>query len=479
MIHWVRRISICILMVLGTKDVMGKERPNLLFLLTDDQAPWATGVTDPLGNAQTPHMDRLMSLGARLTHCYTPTPVCSPSRTVLMTSRYGTEFGITDWIHPRREPDLGVPADVVMWPELLQAAGYRTALIGKWHLGTTDEFHPTQNGFDVFMGHREGGWSPVNPTLEKDGRQKLLKGLTTDLLADEVIRFIEQNQEGDRPFLVCWHTRAPHTSWLPVRPEDQAPYPETFVPRIPNADDPNLDVERVVRFTREYLSSVRGVDRNLGRVMRKLDQLGLTDDTVIVFAADHGYSMGHNGIWHKGNGHWIVKDPPEATPNIPEGQRPNMFDNSIFVPAAIVWPGVIAPGKLVENSISFLDFFPTILAMTGVDLPPNLNVRGRNFLPLLVGDSVPGWDDSIYGEYSTHHQSQTHMRMWRTRDWKLVRDFRDPERDEFYDLKKDPGETNNLIASKDPVVKKTIARFHDRIISRMRTLNDPVVKSLP
>ena len=333
------------------------------------QAAWATGTTDPLKNAITPHIDKLMSRGARLTNCYTPTPVCSPSRAALMTGRYGSELGITDWIHPRREPKLGVDPGEVMWPELLQRAGYRTGLIGKWHLGIMDQHHPTQNGFDFFMGHREGGWSPQDPVLEVAGQQQSVKGLTTDILGDEVIRFLEETAAIDRPFLLCWHTRAPHTRWLPVRAVDQAPYPESFQPTIPNPDYPDLDQERVRRYTREYLSSVRGVDRNIGRVLERLNSLDLTQETVIVFTSDHGYSMGHHGIWHKGNGHWILNQPPPASENIPRGQRPNMFDTSIFVPATVVWPNVIAAGTTVDEAISFLDFFPTMLAIAGVDAP--------------------------------------------------------------------------------------------------------------
>lgn len=467
-----------LIVLLSAAPASAAERPNILFILTDDQAPWATGLTDPLGNAITPNMDSLIRQGAQLNRCYTPTPVCSPSRTSLMTSRYGTELGITDWIHPAREEQLGVDPEVVMWPELLQQAGYHSGLVGKWHLGIQDRHHPTRNGFDYFMGHRAGGWSTENPKLEKDGQYQQFEGLTTDILADHAITFLEEAADRKDPFLLCWHTRAPHTRWLPVAEEDWAPYAEPFEPEIPNPDYPKLDVERVKRSTREYLASVRGVDRNIGRVLETLDRLQLRGDTLIVFTSDHGYSMGHNGIWHKGNGHWMLTEPPPATENIPRGQRPNMYDTSIFVPTGIVWPGVIEPGSQVDQTISFLDFFPTLLAVADVEPPQELTLRGRDFLPLLKGQAIEDWNNDAYGEYSTHHQSTTHMRMWRTDRWKLVRDFLNPERDKLYDLERDPGEANNLIGSDGADIQQVVNRLHQKIVERMKAVDDPVLSSV-
>ena len=360
-----------------------EQRPNVVFILTDDQAPWALSLSGH-PHANTPNLDKLFKQGMWLKKAYVVTPVCSPSRAALMTSRYGSELGIKDWIHPRNEPNLGLDPKTVTWTEAMQAEGYHTGLVGKWHLGVPDKFHPTKTGFDYFMGFRTGGNKVTNPTLEVEGKNQKVEGFTYDILTDDALKFIERNQK--KTFLLCLHYRAPHAAWMPQPESDRKPF-DKLDPQIPNPDYPNLDVARVKRMTREYLGSVKGVDRNVGRVLKQLDDLKLADNTIVVFTSDHGYSIGHNGIWYKAD-----------------------------------WPNV------------------------------------------------------CYGEYSTLHQSKTHMRMIRTANWKLVRDFLNPVRDELFDLKNDPAESQNVIkAGKNAAVTKEL---HGMILARMREVKDPVLKQL-
>ena len=449
-----------------------RQKPNVVFILTDDQAPWALGLSGH-PHADTPHLDKLFKQGMWLKKSYVVTPVCSPSRTSLMTSRYGSELGVTDWIHPRNEPNLGLNPKTVTWTEAMQSAGYRTGLVGKWHLGVPDKFHPTKTGFDYFMGFRTGGNKVIRPTLEVNGKDQQVDGYTYDILTDDALRFIDRNK--DRAFLLCLHYRAPHTAWLPQPDSDRKPF-ENLDPKIPNPDFPNLDVERVKRMTRDYLGSVKGIDRNVGRVLKHLDQLQLAGNTIVVFTSDHGYSMGHNGIWHKGNGHWALKPaPPVTNPNIPRNQRPNMYDNSIFVPTAIRWPGKIAPNSALELPVANLDWYPTLLNLTGVPLPKGETIRGRDITPALMGKDIE-WPDVCYGEYSTHHQSKTHMRMIRTSNWKLVRDFLNPERDELFDLKNDPAESRNVIGQKKNAA--VVRELHTQILTHMKAVKDPVLKKI-
>ena len=473
--QWTVRFLLVFGMILGSLvSAKGREvqKPNVVFILTDDQAPWALGLSGH-PHADTPHLDKLFKQGMWLKKSYVVTPVCSPSRTSLMTSRYGSELGVTDWIHPRNEPDLGLNPKTVTWTEAMQSAGYRTGLVGKWHLGVPDKFHPTKTGFDYFMGFRTGGNKVIRPTLEVNGEDQQVDGYTYDILTDDALRFIDRNK--DRAFLLCLHYRAPHTAWLPQPDSDRKPF-ENLDPKIPNPDFPNLDVERVKRMTRDYLGSVKGIDRNVGRVLKHLDQLQLAENTIVVFTSDHGYSMGHNGIWHKGNGHWALKPaPPVTNPNIPRNQRPNMYDNSIFVPTAIRWPGKIAPNSALDLPVANLDWYPTLLNLTGVPLPKGETIRGRDITPALLGKDIE-WPDVCYAEYSTHHQSKTHMRMIRTSNWKLVRDFLNPERDELFNLKKDPAETMNVI--KNQKNTQVLRELHEMILQRMEEVNDPVLSKV-
>ena len=209
------------------------EKPNIIFVLTDDQAPWAFGLSgDP--NALTPVMDRLATQGAHLKNAFVPSPVCSPARVTFMTGRYASEYKIHDFIVMPTHSVLtfdpsfnaGLNPESITFAEVLQDAGYKTGLVGKWHLGdwtTTDDrkYHPTNHGYDYFMGLTGGGVSPVNPALEEEGEIREFKGLTSEILADYAMDFIKRN--ADKNFMLSWNTRAPHTRWLPVTDEDWAP----------------------------------------------------------------------------------------------------------------------------------------------------------------------------------------------------------------------------------------------------------------
>lgn len=469
---WLPLLALLLLPLLSAIATAADDtRPNILFLFTDDQAPWALNASG-YEQAHTPVLDSLVKEGVYLTNAFTVTPVCSPSRASLMTSQYGSELGITDWLHPQREPKAGLKPGTLTWAKVLQDAGYRTGLVGKWHLGLTDAMHPTKFGYDYFMGFRGGGNSPKNPTLEKNGETKKFEGLTPDILTDHALEFL--NVDSDKPFCLSVHYRAPHAAWLPVADEDWAPFKD-LDPMIPNPDYPKLNVDRVKKMTREYLASVASVDRNVGRILNLLKEKNLDDNTIVIFSSDHGYNMGHNGIWHKGNGHWVLTENPPFTKNIPKGQRPNMYDNSIRVPTMIRWPGVVQAGSTIDKTVSNLDWFPTLLEMAGAELPADAKIHGNSFVPLLKGEDAK-WDNDFYAEYSTKHQSHTHMRMIRTSEWKLIRDFLNEGRDELYHLTEDPAEANNLIASNSPEVQSVIKQLDAKILANMQAINDPVLK---
>ncbi|WP_234567118.1 sulfatase family protein [Rhodohalobacter sp. 614A] len=477
--------SLVLLLLISTHVHAQEKKPNILFIYTDDQAVWTIGAN---GNKQasTPNIDRLASEGANFKNAFVSTPVCSPARAALMTGRYASEFSIADFIpqpgHRLYDPEneVGLDPASITFPEVLSDNGYTTGLIGKWHLGDwtadpSNKYHPTNNGYDYFMGLTGGGTSPVDPPLEKNGEVKTFKGLTTDILTDEAIEFLKRNS--DKPFLLSVHYRAPHGAWLPVAEADWEPYKD-LDPDIPNPDFPDLDVERVKRMMREYLASVSGVDRNVGRLLYTLDMLNIADNTIVIFTSDHGYNMGHNGIFHKGNGIWVTKHLPPKEPNIGQKYRPNLYDLSLRVPVIVRWPDVVEPGTKVSEIVSSLDWFPTLLEMAGADMPKGKIVRGRSMVPLLKGETVNDWRTDIYAEYSMINYAQSYMRAYRTKEWKLVEDFRNPERDELYNIAKDPEENINLIYDSRQSVKDIKKELDREIKNHMNQLNDSLLDTL-
>lgn len=451
--------------------ISANERPNIVFIMADDQAPWALKASG-YPHAHTPNLDRVAREGMRFTNAFTPTPVCSPSRASVMTSRYGSELGITDWIHPKEDKGVGLDERYATWPRILKDAGYQTALIGKWHLGDMTEQHPTKRGYGFFTGLIGGGTSPLNPSYEKEGKTEKREGFVVELFAQEAIKWLEDRQ-GSSPFALSVHFREPHAAYLPVPEEDWAKLKDVEL-TIPNPEYPGLDSERALKMTREYLASVAALDRNIGRILDTLDSLNLSQNTLLVLTSDHGYNMGHHGVYHKGNGHWLLKKEalPPATPNIPSGQRPNMFDTSLHVPMIVRWPGVITPGSVNEHTISHLDWLPTFAAIANGKIPADASVRGHNIEPLLRGKKTD-WDESFYAEYSTKHQSHTHMRALRTPHWKLICDFLNEGRDELFNLAADPGETKNLIAEQSEEARKARSQLAAQILERMKSLKDP------
>lgn len=438
----------------------GPARPNVVFLYTDDQARWAVGAYGN-GEVRTPNLDRLAREGARFNNAFTATPVCSPSRASMFTSRYPTQFGISDWIDPTSEPDVGLAPSAILWPELLKAHGYTTMLLGKWHLGTRPEFHPTRQGYDRFYGFLGGGNQPIDPVLEVEGTVTKLKGSLPDLLVDQGIRFVESNRS--RPFLLSIHFRAPHAPYAPVPPEDSAQF-RTLDPTVPSF--PSLPRERVKTLTREYYASVASVDRNVGRLLKELDTLGLMDKTIIVFTSDHGYMIGQHGLWHKGNATWLAEGK--------KGRRPNMFEYSIRVPLLVRWPGVVEPGTTIDRVVSNLDIFPSVLDMAGLGVPDNLRIAGRSFAPLLKNprDSSIAWDDTHFGQYDMHNGKIAKMRMIRTPEWKLVRHYEPDGADELYHLAVDPEEAENLAGSAAHHSQE--AELTDRLNRWMASIGDPL-----
>jgi uncharacterized sulfatase len=433
------------------------QRPNVLFVYTDDQAMWSIGAYGRK-DTRTPALDRLAREGVTFDAAFTTTPVCSPSRAGLMTGLYSTQVGIRDWLNPKAEPSAGLAPAIVVWPELLKAHGYATMLFGKWHLGIEDQYHPTRNGFDDFYGFRAGGVAPRNPELETEGETAVREGFLGDLITDRALRFIRENAGGT--WLAAVHFREPHAPYAPTSDEDAAAMADVDI-ALP--DVPGLPVERVRKLRREYLASVRSIDRNVGRLMALLAELKLDETTLVVFTSDHGYMIGEHGLHHKGNGSWIVQGR--------SGPRPNMFDDALRVPLIVRQPGRVPAGARVSRTVTQLDHFATILHWVGLKTPPNLKIEGRDASALFAGQAAPGWDDTYFGQYDMKHTREARMRMVRTPRAKLIRHFEDGSLDELYDLAADPGETKNLAS--DPAAAGLRQELETELRRRMHAIGDP------
>jgi uncharacterized sulfatase len=447
----------------GAAPVRQPKRYNIISIVTDDQARWSVGA---YGNkeSRTPNMDRLAKGGAKFLNAFVTTPVCSPSRASFMTGRYGSQVRIHDWIAPKEaEGGVGLPPDAITWAQVLQKHGYVTGLIGKWHLGMLPQFHPTKRGFDHFFGFLGGGNAPMNPTLEVNGKDRKFQGALPDILTDDAIAFIRKHQK--RPFALCIHFRAPHLPYGPVPEGDSAPFKD-LDPTIPDA--PGINKKQVKDWTRDYYASVHSVDRNIGRLLELLDELGLTENTIILFTSDHGYMIGHHGLHTKGNAFWIAG-------GVNGPKRPNMFDLSMRVPLIIRWPGVVRPGTEVKEFVSNVDTFASVLGMLKVPHPEKYQQEGADFSPLLRGEKVTKWRGAVFGQYDLHNGGLAYMRSIHTGRWNLVRHHYSNGLDELYDLQADPGETRNLY--NNPKFLEVRNDLQQRLTQWMKSIDDPILRN--
>lgn len=438
-------------------------RPNIVAIVTDDQGQWACGA---YGNEDivTPHMDSLARDGLLFRKAMTVCPVCSPSRASYFSGRWPTEVAITDWISPQ-EAQEGLGLKERIWPEVLHAAGYRTGLFGKWHLGELPAFHPKQKGFDEFFGFLAGGNRPMNPTLEVNGETEELTGPLPDLLTSAAIDFIKAGENAKQPFLVCLHFRAPHLPYLPLPDEDLAPF-KNLDPKV--AKFPGAEIDQLKKMQRDYYASIHSVDRNVGRLLKTLDESNLRENTLVLFTSDHGYNNGLHGVDTKGNGQWMaggVRGP----------KRPNMWDTSIKIPLLIRWPGVTPAGRESDFPLTTLDMFRTMLGAADVDMPENVVVHGEDCSAVFKGESGPKRDE-VFGMYDLHNGGLAYLRMIRTGRYKYIRHFRAKMMDELYDLEADPEEAQNLARRANPNARKVLTDLETRLTAWQKSIDDPVLR---
>jgi arylsulfatase A-like enzyme len=434
-------------------QTVGKRKPNIVFILVDDMG-WTDAACLGSKFYETPNIDRLARSAMRFTSGYAAAPVCSPTRASILTGKYPARLGTTEWFGGGARKGKLLPApyvnhlplDETTIAQVLRDAGYRTASIGKWHLGGKG-FEPGRFGFDLALAGTERGspksyFSPYqNPTL-KDGPpgEEL-----TDRLTSEALKFIEANK--DRPFFLYLPYFAVHTP-LQAKKDLVAKY-EARAAKLDKAERfivQNGVKTRQVHDHAVYAAMVETLDLNVGRILDRLQALGLTDDTVIIFTSDNGGLATSEG--------WPTSNRPLR---VGKGW---LYEGGLRVPWLIRWPGQTRPGSVSDHPVISNDFYPTILEIAGLPPRPKQHVDGVSLVPLLkqtgkIADRPLFWH---YPHYS--NQGGPPSGAVRVGNYTLIEFFEDGKL-ELYDVVKDVRQDHDLAKQMPELVRKLHQQLRD------------------
>lgn len=423
-----------------------QKRPNILFILSDDQGEWAMGCS---GNEDiiTPNLDALAGLGTRFDNFYCTSPVCSPARASILTGKMPSQHGVQDWIKGGngKKDAINYLEGQTAYTEILSRSGYVCGLSGKWHLGASYE---PQKGFEHWYAHLMGSGNYYNAPMIRNGVLEFENRYISDAITDDAIDFMRSKANGDAPFYLSVHYTAPHDPWVGGNqpPEYLAMYENCAFESCPQRDKPYHDAvylynkEDARESLKGYFAAVTAMDHNIGRLLRELDELGIRENTLVIFTSDNGFNCGHHGIWGKGNGNLSL----------------NMYDSSVKVPFIISQPGILPAGELSHRMHSQYDIFHTLLEHAGCEIPADKSLPGKSFLPELMGkDSGEDGSVVVYDEYGP-------CRMIRSHTHKYIHRYPYGPH-EFYDLVNDPGEDVNLINDPDsqPLIDKMRAELNE------------------
>jgi arylsulfatase A-like enzyme len=434
---------------------------NVVFLLVDDLG-WRDVGAFGSRFYETPNIDRLSADGMRFTNAYAAAPVCSPTRGSILSGKYPARTNTTDWFGADRAGSLlpapyvpQLPLEEVTLAEAFKEAGYATAFVGKWHLGDRPYF-PENQGFDRNVAGDKWGAPPTyfypyeNPDSPGWGRRLGLPGgeegeLLTDRLTDESLKFLDESREG--PFLLYLSYYAVHTP-LMTKPELEAKY-EAKRAALPPADGPRFVPEgprenRQVQDHPVYAGMVQSVDESVGRVLARLEELGVADRTAVVFMSDNGGLSTSEG---------------SPTSNVPlRAGKGWLYEGGIREPMIIKWPGVVAPGSACDEPVISTDFYPTLLEMAGLPPKPEQHVDGLSLVPLLEQTGTLDRQELFWHYPHYGNQGTTPSGAIRDGDLKLIEYFEDG-RVELFDLSEDIGEQHDLAAESPEEVKRLRERL--------------------
>lgn len=433
---------------------MANSRPNILIIMSDDQGEWAMGCS---GNheLETPSLDRIAREGTRFTNFFCTSPVCSPARASFLTGRIPSQHGVHDWLKSGNiEVEDGVtwcgadrPIEYLRgmtgFTDVLAQNGYLCGLSGKWHLG--DSATP-QKGHTYWYAHSLGGASYVDYHVFENTPELVHRTeYVTDNFTRHALEFLDRHGTGDQPFCLSVHYTAPHAPWSRENhPHDlfdkYMACPFETIPDVPahpwRGWNPSPEKRR--ESLAGYFAAVTAMDRGIGDILSKLDDLGIRRNTLVVFLADNGMNVGHHGICGKGNGTFPL----------------NMYDTSVKVPFMVSMPGTVPEDALSDGLYSQYDFMPTLLDWLGIEGPAGEKLPGRSFADAVRGEPDAGRDHVVvFDEYGP-------VRMVRTREWKYVHRFPYGPH-ELYHLTEDPGEETNLVG--EPAHTGVVAELRGRL----------------
>lgn len=428
-----------VLLLVWLSTACAADRPNIVFIMTDDHAAHAVSAYGSRIN-KTPQLDRLATNGMLFKNCFVVNSICTPSRAAILTGKYSHKNGVPVF--------NAFDTNQMTFPRLLQQAGYQTAVIGKWHLFTDPV------GFD-YWNVLPGQGLYHNPFFIEMGTRKRHQGYATDLVTDFSIEWLKKRDPG-KPFLLLSHHKAPHREWSSddkharLFENETIPEPATFNDdyrgRTPAASEATMRVAdhltpedlkkrtppagltpeqlkswKYQHYIKDYLRCVASVDDNVGRLLDYLKETGLDKNTIVVYTSDQGFFLGEHG-WY---------------------DKRFMYEESLRSPLLIQYPPLIKPGSTSDAMVLNIDFASTFLELAGLPIPPE--IQGRSFASIFkTGQPPADWRKSMYYRYyhyPGHHQVQPHWGV-RTDRYKLIY-FNKLDQWEFYDLQTDPQEMSN------------------------------------
>ena len=411
--------------------VQADTKPNIVYIVADDLG-WKDVGFHGSTDIRTPSIDKLAADGAKLERFYVQ-PMCSPTRAALMTGRYPCRYGFQTLVIPSKGT-YGLPADEVLLPETLKAAGYQTSMIGKWHLGHADRaFWPRQRGFDYHYGAVLGEIDYFTRSAhdvldwQRDNKPVKEKGYVTQLLGADAVKRIRAH-DGKKPLFLYLAFTAPHTPY-------QAP-PE-YIERCKSIKDETR---------RTYAAMIECLDDEIGKTLAALDDKGMRKNTLVIFHSDNG---GTRDARLTGEG-TVKKVPCDNGPL--KGGKGQLYEGGTLVPAIANWPGHVKPGSVVNELIHITDMLPTLAGLAGASTAKSKPLDGMNVWPAIAEGKPSGRDEIVYNV-------EPFRGAVRKGDWKLVWRNLLPTSVELYNLEKDPNEETNLAAGEPAKVAELQARI--------------------